>query len=299
MFRYWALLSLTAAQALGQDQAPAEMKAREWFYNPPAAAKPATPPVETHKAPRKTTPKPPPIDTTLADTKRPEDRTPISNRPVPDRSVIQNVSNVTMRPLGLRYSISKRVDNDFMEVDSDTVFHSGDKVRVTVQSNDTGYLYIIAAGTSGSWSVLFPNKEINSGNNLIEKGKSYTIPGTPSGQWSLEGPAGTEKLFLVLSRRPEQDLEKLLYNVRSNGSNVPVSTPVSEEPKHLMIASNSMPINDALVNRIRGQMIARDLVFEKVDEATPGEKKEAAVYVVNTNRSADAKLTVDLSLKHQ
>jgi len=41
------------------------------------------------------------------------------------------------------------------------------------------------------------------------------------------------------------------------------------------------------------------LVFQKVDETTPGGKKEQAVYIVNRTGSADSRVVVDVSLNHQ
>jgi hypothetical protein len=46
-------------------------------------------------------------------------------------------------------------------------------------------------------------------------------------------------------------------------------------------------------------VFARDLVFEKVDENTPGDKKEKAVYVVNKTDSPDSRVTADLKLSHR
>ena len=43
----------------------------------------------------------------------------------------------------------------------------------------------------------------------------------------------------------------------------------------------------------------RDLIIEKVDPSTPGDKKETAVYVVNPTGSADSHLVADLHLVHQ
>jgi hypothetical protein len=41
-------------------------------------------------------------------------------------------------------------------------------------------------------------------------------------------------------------------------------------------------------------------VFEKVDDSTAGAtKKEKAMYVATQNQSADARLVVDLALKHE
>jgi hypothetical protein len=44
---------------------------------------------------------------------------------------------------------------------------------------------------------------------------------------------------------------------------------------------------------------SRDLIVEKVDPATPGDKKETAVYVVNATGSDDARVVADLHLVHQ
>jgi hypothetical protein len=59
------------------------------------------------------------------------------------------------------------------------------------------------------------------------------------------------------------------------------------------------PVDDALVGRLRNQVYARDLVFEKVDDSTPGDKKEKAVYVVNPTGSPESRLVADVTLKHQ
>jgi biopolymer transport protein ExbB len=70
-------------------------------------------------------------------------------------------------------------------------------------------------------------------------------------------------------------------------------------------AMNSINVSDDLVGRLRGKVIARDLVFEKVDEKTAppaasgAPAKEKAVYVVNPNTGADSRLVVDLSLRHR
>jgi len=44
---------------------------------------------------------------------------------------------------------------------------------------------------------------------------------------------------------------------------------------------------------------SRDLIIEKVDPNTNGDKKETAVYVVNPTGSADSRVVADLHLVHQ
>jgi len=63
----------------------------------------------------------------------------------------------------------------------------------------------------------------------------------------------------------------------------------------LIMAAN---ISNTAVDRMRA-VYARDLIIEKVDPNTPGDKKETAVYVVNPTGSADSRVVADLHLVHQ
>ena len=218
----------------------------------------------------------------------------------PARTAIVQVAYSPEKPLGLRYSFLRNAGGDeYREVDPDTVFRSGDRIRVAVQSNDEGYLYIVMKGTSGSWKVLFPSAEIADGSNRVTSGQQCLIP-PPPGRFAFDEQAGEERLFIVLSRHPEPSLEQLIYSLGS-GSPGPKGRPAEakEPPKHLMLTLNMPPVDDALVGRLRNQVYARDLVFEKVDDSTPGDKKEKAVYVVNPTGSPESRLVADVTLKHR
>jgi Domain of unknown function (DUF4384) len=245
------------------------LRARELFYSPPPDAVPA----------KKSVPARPPVA---------KQATPPSPKqtPVP----VVNAANV---PLGLRYSVMKRdAAAKFIEVDQDATFRSGDRIRLNVDSNTTGYLYVVMQGSSGNWRLLFPSADVEGGNNRIEKGSSQQIPPGEKGQFLFDEQAGTEKLFLVLSRRPETDLDKLIYSI----------TGTSTEGDRKLVASAK--IGADVVSRLRDEVKSRDLVFEKVDEVslqydgTTDVKIEKATYVVNPSRGEDARLVVDVALKH-
>ena len=152
-------------------------------------------------------------------------------------------------PLGLRYSIVKSTGGgQAVEVDPDTLFHSGDRIRLNIQSNDRGYLYIVMRGSSGRWSLLFPSKEILEGNNLIEQGKQYEIP-LGSVWFAFDEQPGTEKLFLVLARTAEPDLDKLIDSLRPTGPSP--AGPGKKPAGSVQVVSS---VDDATVNKIRGQV---------------------------------------------
>ena len=301
----WSVGAAVASAAVGMvwaQQQPA-MNARELFYSPPPGAQAQAPGRSARPARgaahRVKAVSPPPVSEARPATEARRDGA--STVPV----VMANYSQV---PLGLRYSVLKRGgDGQYQEVDPESVFHSGDKIRLNIETNDSAYLYIVMKGSSGKWLPLFPSRQISGGNNRIEKGRLYQIPPGDEGRFTFDENAGEEKLFLVLSRKPDEDFEKLVYAISSGGSGARgaeptpagASTGSGSPPLKVMMAENTPPINDDLISRIRSQFVARDLVFEKVDDATPGTKKEAAMYVVNPDRSPDARLVVDLKLKHQ
>jgi len=295
------LLALTAAAAWGQGTA--SLRARELFYTPPPEASAAKPPV----TPPPAAPPPAPAPKTIA--KKTPAKTPATSQQpssVPTQAVVDKPAS---GPLGMRYSVLKRnAAGEYQEVDADTVFHSGDRIRLEAQANTTGYLYVVAQGSSGNWQVLFPSREVSNGSNQVHRGETRLVPGGNQGQFVFDEQAGTEKLFFVLSRQPEQSLDKLIYFMggQTTPADPTVVTPAAESNRVLMAQAT---VSDDVIARIRSQMQSRDLIFEKVENekvvsqnAPPAAgqvKIETAAYVVNRSSAPDARLVVDLKLKHQ
>jgi hypothetical protein len=194
----------------------------------------------------------------------------------------------------LRYSVSKQTANaantdDYTEVAVDTVFRSGESIRLNIKSNDDAYLYIVTQGSSGTWSLLFPSAKIDNGNNRVQAHRDTVVPG--EGRFKFDERAGDERLFIVLTREPESDLEQLIYSLRQPQ---PTAAPV-DEPRRLMAQLTS--IDNDVIGKIRSSVRARDLVFETVVN-DPSARKEKAAYVVNTTGALNSRVVADLNLKH-
>src|SRR5262249_51869112 len=118
------------------------------------------------------------------------------------------VSAITRKPLGVRLSILKTAqDGQTTEVAPDTSFQPVDRVRLNIQVSDSGYLYIINRGSSGTWTSLFPSAEAPNASNAVSPGATYTVP--PDRNFVISDPPGEEKLFIILSRNPVMDAESL------------------------------------------------------------------------------------------
>ena len=308
-----AALSLSGVSILWA-QSSTKLTARELFYTPPAPAKAATAPAKKaapkqQAAAKKAAPaKPGPArPATPGEPEREVQQVQLASQqgPEPDSGGVQfmNVANAPSVPLGLRYSILKYGgDDEAVEVDPDMVFRSGDRIRLRVQVNDTGYLYVVTQGSSGNWRVLFPSAEQEDGSNRVTRGRSYEIPRRT--RFVFDEQPGTEKLFLVLTRTPEYDLDKLIYKLENPREAEPAGAEEAK-PKSMptMLAMNNLTVSDDLINRMRGKVMARDLVFEKINEDKPAPQSkrdpEKAVYVANPSREASARLVVDIELKHR
>lgn len=284
--RWIAFVALGCAIALPQER---KLSPRELFYAPPPAAKPAAartrPVAKAAPAARAKAPE--------AAAEAPE----VAAAPAPSAPEIRLVAGSAARPLGLRYGILKRSSTGQEEVDPGAVFHAGDRIRLSIEVNDPGYLYIVNRGSSGAWNVLFPSAEIAGGDNRVQPGVRYEIPSGYT--FTFDERAGEEKLFIVLSRQPEADLERLIYSLGESGGGKPAARPAAKPDRSkLMLAANITPIDDLLVGRLRNAY-SRDLIIEKVNESTPGPRAEKAVYAVNPSGRPDARVIADVTLNHE
>ncbi|HUI76402.1 MAG TPA: DUF4384 domain-containing protein [Bryobacteraceae bacterium] len=302
--------------ASGQEQAKRQLTARELFYSAvqtPAKTDAAPPPVQAKSAPA---PKATPTQVASAEKKaapavksqpsQPSQPSPSQpsqpvqsatlrdgTRIVPAAATVGSAASSGM-PLGLKYSVLKKSGDNMVEVAATSIFHAGDRIQINVQTNQAGYLYIVTRGSSGIWKPMFPSAEVEDGNNHVEGFKTYVMP--PKSRLLFDEQAGDEKLFLIFSRVPEPDLEKMIYSLQG-GAAIPASKkdqPVQKAP--LLMASAK--IDDMTVGRLRNTY-SRDLVIETVDENTPGARKEEAIYVVNPTGSADSRVVADIKLVHQ
>jgi hypothetical protein len=295
----YALAFLVSFCASAQEAPKPQFTARELFYSaaqtPPAApaAAPASKPAAAKKktakqAASKTKPAPAPSTPPAVPAAAPAALTD-GARIIP--AVAMTAPAPTAGPaLGMRYTILKRMGDEMVEVAPNTVFHAGDRIQFSVQTNGPGYLYIVSQGSSGAWRPMFPSPEVEDGNNRVDGFHTYAMP--PKSRLVFDEQAGTEKIFIVLSREPEPNLENIIYSLQAPKAK-PAAQPEAA-PKQLLVAS----IDDGVVGRLRNTY-ARDLIVEKVDENTPGDKKEKAVYVVNPTGSGDSRVVADLRLVHQ
>ena len=111
-------------------------------------------------------------------------------------------------PIGLGYTLFKRdASGDAVRIDPASEFHTGDRVRISLEPNVDGYLYVFHSEGDGRPEMIFPDWRLEDGDNAIDAHVPYDVP---SGfekderlRWfTFYGNPATERLYIVVTREP-------------------------------------------------------------------------------------------------
>lgn len=110
--------------------------------------------------------------------------------------------------IGLGLTLFMRDSNgSAVRVDPDHVFHKGDRVRVLLETNTDGYLYIFNRTNDGPAVMIYPNADLDEAGNYVQAHVPFEIPTSQSAEerlrwFAFDEIAGTERLFFVFTREP-------------------------------------------------------------------------------------------------
>lgn len=121
----------------------------------------------------------------------------------------KNNSNVAVSgPIGLGYTLYMRdAQGEAVRVDPAREFHAGDSIRIAVESNTDGYLYIFHSEGAGQPEMIYPDAQLDEGYNEIDAHVPFEVPSSEAQEERLrwftfdQNPA-SEHLYIVLTRDP-------------------------------------------------------------------------------------------------
>jgi hypothetical protein len=170
-----AATSLLFSVSFGQDD-----QARGWFVS------------RDHKA------KPAPVK------QRPRARRPASTASLPPAT------------LGLGYTLFlANASGQLERVNPDRPFRSGEKIKLLVETNRDGYVYIFSQENNGAPRLLFPNKEVSTDSNFVPAHQPFWVP--EKGEIEFDEKPAQERLFVVFN---ENELRQLAASNRPEGDPV-------------------------------------------------------------------------------
>jgi hypothetical protein len=94
-----------------------------------------------------------------------------------------------------------------VRVDPEHVFRKGDRVRVLLETNTDGYLYIFNTTNDGPAVMVYPDADLDEAGNYLQAHVPFEIPNGAASEERLRWLAfdeygGTERLFFVFTREP-------------------------------------------------------------------------------------------------
>jgi len=115
---------------------------------------------------------------------------------------------VNLPRLGLGMTLFTRDSNGLaVRVDPEHVFRKGDRVRVLLETNADGFLYIFNQTDEGPAIMIYPDADLDEAGNYIKAHVPWEIPSSASSEERLrwlvfDANPGNERLFFVFTREP-------------------------------------------------------------------------------------------------
>jgi hypothetical protein len=194
--------------------------------------------------------------------------------------------------LGIRYTLLLVNSGVGEPVDPSRNFKKGDCVALQLEANRSGYLYVLAKESGGTWSPLFPTPELLNQDNRVDPGRAVRAPSESC--FEIDDPPGAETLFVVLSREP-REIAELADSIKLPKGQEKAATPLTVT---------------AAVEQLNKEYGTRDLPFMEVAKPAAAPPKTApkapvakepphAVYVVNGAPKPASTLVTKIEISHR
>ena len=135
-------------------------------------------------------------------------------------------------------------------INADTALHDGDRIRISIESARSGYLYVIdrdeyADGTKADYAMIFPELRIRGGDNYVIPGRVIELP----------APSDSPSYFNVVLRRPDEVGERLTIFI-------------SPKPlEHVRVGTDRVPLTAEQVNEWIERWKGTEYHLEAKDQA--------------------------------
>ncbi|MGH7206163.1 MAG: hypothetical protein ACREI2_08140 [Nitrospiraceae bacterium] len=193
---------------------------------------------------------------------------------------------VRNQPIGLRYSILKQ-GKEGVETEADPAerFEASATLKLTVEVNAPGFLYVLKRDPSRIWTVLYPSTEQKettaAPDPRMESRTRLEFPLT-SAVTAKDQPVRTEA-FILYSRQAQPDLHSIIALITG-------------DPRQ---GGARAALIDAFIQRARRNAELQHFLIQRVDGTKKGAPKERAVYVVDPAPDPSSPMFVEITVSQQ
>ena len=133
--------------------------------------------------------------------------------------------------IGMGLTLFMRDSNGLaVRTDPEHVFQKGDRVRVLLETNTDGYLYIFNTTNNGPATMIYPHPDLDEGGNYLQAHVPFEVPSSLAAEerlrwFAFDEVAGSEHLFFVFTREPLKGIpleDELLAFCRNSKESCPI-----------------------------------------------------------------------------
>lgn len=193
---------------------------------------------------------------------------------------------VRNQPIGLRYSILKQGKEGVeTEVDPAERFEATATLKLTVEVNAPGFLYVLKRDPARIWTVLHPTTEQKdtaaAPNPRVETRTRLEFP-LAGAMTAKDQPVRTDA-FILYSRQVQPDLNSIIALITGDPSQ----------------GGSRAALVDAFIQRARRNGELQHFLIQKMDSTKKGAPKERAVYVVDLAPDPSSPVFVEITVSQQ
>ena len=164
---------------------------------------------------------------------KPDATSPTPTKPVTPVTGPNAGTSRTAKPrMGLGLTLFMRDSNGLaIRTDPAREFRKGDRVRVLLETNADGYLYVFNTTNDGAPVMIYPDPDLDEAGNYIQGHVPVEIPSSMAAEerlkwFTFDQYAGAEKLYFVFTREPLSGVpmeDDLITYCRENAGKCPWS----------------------------------------------------------------------------
>lgn len=119
-----------------------------------------------------------------------------------------SIGSGPVQAIGLGYTLFMRDSSGrSVRVEPSHEFHSGDRVRISLEPSIDGYLYVFHTEGGGQPEMIYPDARLDGGENWIEAHVPMEVPSSEQSDeryhWFVfDNNPATERLYVVVTREP-------------------------------------------------------------------------------------------------
>jgi len=113
-----------------------------------------------------------------------------------------SAGGVPDKPIGIGFTLFMKQGDNLVAADPTREFRQGDRLRIALETNTDGYLYIFHTENGRNPQMIYPNPAVDGGQNFVGAHARDFYPTDLSAWFEFDEVPASERLYFVVTRSP-------------------------------------------------------------------------------------------------